>query len=360
MGLKSTSLPNLAAALRRLSVEEAEKRLWIDAICINQADAVEKTHQVQMMREIYSLASQVIVWLGPEEPSDDEALAQLSRLREWGHGAIHLPYFYAMMAPSWLSRVPITDEFVKAQLVTSDSTHPVWDGIDAIFRRRWFYRMWIIQEFLSAKQRVFWLGPKTLEWELDFDSAPLALDLTARMRTLQGPRASAIHVNAFHNAEELTTLRYDHEGDGVGSLYEVLSKTYGSDSTDPRDRVFAIIGLVQGDSEKAANLVDYSKSTQQVLIEVAKQILLQPSTESGPGLSMLSHVIDSESRPHSLPSWVPEWVLKEERYQPLCAAFKAVPEKTRDFWIDNDNVSSLLKCDPYTDMTMLCAPSCTT
>ena len=109
----------------------------------------------------------------------------------------------------------------------------------------------------------------------------------------------------------------------------------------------------------AADLVDYSKSTQQILTEVAKRIILQPSTESGPGLDMLSHVIDSDSRRQSLPSWVPEWMLKGERYQPLCAAFKTARENTGDFWIDSDNVSSLLECDPYTDVMMLCAPSCT-
>jgi hypothetical protein len=37
---------------------------WIDAICINQSDVLEQNHQVQMMRQIYSNAKSVSVWLG--------------------------------------------------------------------------------------------------------------------------------------------------------------------------------------------------------------------------------------------------------------------------------------------------------
>jgi hypothetical protein len=38
--------------------------LWVDAICMNQNDLSEKSHQVGMMGEIYSGCSNVHVWLG--------------------------------------------------------------------------------------------------------------------------------------------------------------------------------------------------------------------------------------------------------------------------------------------------------
>ena len=41
--------------------------VWIDALCINQADMVEKSAQVRVMGEIYSLASRTMVYLGPVE-----------------------------------------------------------------------------------------------------------------------------------------------------------------------------------------------------------------------------------------------------------------------------------------------------
>jgi len=38
--------------------------IWIDAVCINQHDNVERFHQVQMMRDIYASARRVSIWLG--------------------------------------------------------------------------------------------------------------------------------------------------------------------------------------------------------------------------------------------------------------------------------------------------------
>jgi hypothetical protein len=55
---------NLCAALRALRLPDRDRFLWIDAICINQYDGVEKGSQVQMMRDIYAGATRTIVWLG--------------------------------------------------------------------------------------------------------------------------------------------------------------------------------------------------------------------------------------------------------------------------------------------------------
>lgn len=54
---------NLHAALRHLRHPFVERILWVDAVCINQADNDEKGQQVQFMAKIYAKASRVIVWL---------------------------------------------------------------------------------------------------------------------------------------------------------------------------------------------------------------------------------------------------------------------------------------------------------
>lgn len=48
---------------------------WTDAICIDQSNVQEHKHQVQMMRQIYSRAESVIVWLGA---ADTTALSNLA------------------------------------------------------------------------------------------------------------------------------------------------------------------------------------------------------------------------------------------------------------------------------------------
>jgi hypothetical protein len=59
---------NCEAALRKLQRRrEGDPRdlpLWIDSICINQADVSERNKQVRMMGEIYFRAHSGIIWLG--------------------------------------------------------------------------------------------------------------------------------------------------------------------------------------------------------------------------------------------------------------------------------------------------------
>ena len=57
---------NLATAFAYLRHEHEDRAFWVDAVCINQDDPVEKSSQVQRMADIYGHAELVIAWLGPE------------------------------------------------------------------------------------------------------------------------------------------------------------------------------------------------------------------------------------------------------------------------------------------------------
>ncbi|KAI0863795.1 heterokaryon incompatibility protein-domain-containing protein [Xylaria cubensis] len=59
---------NLWSALQDIGTKWPEKRLWVDAICINQENTPERNHQVGMMGDIYSTAKEVIVWVGGQTP----------------------------------------------------------------------------------------------------------------------------------------------------------------------------------------------------------------------------------------------------------------------------------------------------
>ncbi|KAK5627459.1 hypothetical protein RRF57_003174 [Xylaria bambusicola] len=56
--------PNLRDALRRFRLPSNPRRLWVDAVCINQKDEEEKGKQIPFMDVIYRGASAVLVWLG--------------------------------------------------------------------------------------------------------------------------------------------------------------------------------------------------------------------------------------------------------------------------------------------------------
>jgi hypothetical protein len=69
---------NLAEALPYLRHEREPRILWIDAICINQQDVIERSWQVGKMSDIYSLAQYVVVWLGPEQDNSSLAFDSLA------------------------------------------------------------------------------------------------------------------------------------------------------------------------------------------------------------------------------------------------------------------------------------------
>jgi hypothetical protein len=55
---------NLHSALSDLRYKDKEHTLWTDALCINQSDLAERTHQVSLMSSVYGRAAIVVIWLG--------------------------------------------------------------------------------------------------------------------------------------------------------------------------------------------------------------------------------------------------------------------------------------------------------
>lgn len=81
-GAQMSVTANLHSALRHLRFEEIDRILWVDAICINQNDLLERGHQVKQMGNIYRKAGQVIIWLGESTKATDLAMTSLERLHE--------------------------------------------------------------------------------------------------------------------------------------------------------------------------------------------------------------------------------------------------------------------------------------
>ncbi|KAK7754498.1 hypothetical protein SLS62_003518 [Diatrype stigma] len=81
-GIITSIRENLHEALLQIRNGNLEfsTSLWIDAICINQNDDAERSWQVNEMRTIFSQASLVYSWLGPEADDSDAAMKLLEYL----------------------------------------------------------------------------------------------------------------------------------------------------------------------------------------------------------------------------------------------------------------------------------------
>lgn len=71
---------NLAIALRYLRLPDKPRRIWIDALCINQKDTSERNSQVAMMGGIYASAKPVLIWLGESSETSVEAFRLMSQV----------------------------------------------------------------------------------------------------------------------------------------------------------------------------------------------------------------------------------------------------------------------------------------
>jgi hypothetical protein len=217
---------NLHAALRRLRFEDEIRWIWADAVCINQGDPVEKSEQVQMMREIYQHASRTLVWLGEGSEHTTRGFALISRLLK----SLELK----AQAKDYRSFLEFNGEG-RAFYDLPPPYAPEWRGFYAIFDVPYFTRVWVIQEVAVSSSVEVFCGSDSVSWN-DLIWAVLtciAFRLGAVYDTTNS-RLSLI-INAAH-----TTAHSGQEW----NMLDLLDEYRSSCATDPRDKVYALLGLM--------------------------------------------------------------------------------------------------------------------
>jgi hypothetical protein len=212
---------NLYDALQRLRTEEP-RRLWVDAICINQDDLQEKSHQVARMGQIYGNADNVIVWLG-----EDDAY----------------PRTRGLLMQDGKNRWPLTlPEVDLGELVTIP----------------WFFRVWAVQEYVLPKHASYQLGSLTIP-------APHVETVITRTGAYID-RATRLYsqwksINLLFEYRKLVQERTLNQGDQRLTLVRTfLDLTRQRLCRDSRDRIYGILGIF----EDVDITPDYSLPQQQV------------------------------------------------------------------------------------------------
>ncbi|CAN9440695.1 unnamed protein product [Alternaria alternata] len=205
--------------------EEEQVYLWIDAICIDQSQVEERNHQVAMMGKIYSWARKVLVWLG----QSTWFIADLLR-------AMH-----------------DLDVDENHRLVwKTESNRCSWAtmcwGLESLCSIEYWSRLWVVQEYLLAKDVKIWCGadsvdPEKIKWlvYLEYNTPHLAESYAIQL--LQGRKVRNVH------AEQLSLKRHLDD-------FGIRMKC-----ADVRDRVYGLLALInEKEREKLGIRPDYSLS----------------------------------------------------------------------------------------------------
>ena len=279
--------------------------MWIDALCINQADNEEKGIQVSIMGKIFATAERVISWLGPEEDNSNQAMALLlsvGRKLDLNRSEGTLRPFTAEVTGKMrflfrrggkrrrLQSIEILDPEVDIPWTTQK-----YKAILFLLARPYFRRAWIVQEIQLAKRVVFQCGFVTLNeddlWKAVICLNPKQLPKGTKIArgdwiaSLQEP-SNLAHMRAWHNLISVYTLRHD-----LGHFF----------CQDPRDKIYSVLGILSPSSCSLQIKPNYDRETRDLYIDFAQRIFTTRSC-----IDTLN-ACELWSRTLDIPSWVPDW-----------------------------------------------------
>lgn len=194
-----------------------DRFFWMDQICINQNDTLEKNHQVKLMSFIYKSAESVLVWLG--EPND--------------------------------RRCEIFERFNKISSPSTPSSDWELETVEMLLEEYYCQRVWVKQEILLAKEAIVLITTEQrFSWNLIYDIIRARDESHCFDKRLKSAWGLAIGANWTYPSKHL-------------DLCLMVFST--SECSDPRDKVYGILGLL---TEALRPEVDYKKSVEQIFLDV--------------------------------------------------------------------------------------------
>lgn len=269
---------NLHLALRHLRHADHERILWVDAVCIDQHNIKERSHQVSRMNDIYSQASNVIVWLG--EPRTDAAFA-FDFLT--GFGSAH------------------ADQQSLSQVERNAEQTAM--SVRSFMTRSWWTRIWTAQEWILATSSTFQSGHYLLQGEV------LLRCLEHCRRHVKSTHCCPMQLDSnflFNLADSLQPISA-LESVRQSYIREDFSYSLGflrtRQATDPRDKVYGVLALA------AARYTGLLRADYTLPIEKIYEQLTIALIERTRRLDIFSHIVPNQTRNFALPSYVPDWTI---------------------------------------------------
>ncbi|KAI9687990.1 MAG: hypothetical protein M1820_010352 [Bogoriella megaspora] len=321
---------NLATALRNFRDRPLPDGclLWIDALSINQDDLRERGLEVERMRSIFAKAIDTILWLGFESQNIHEAFR-----------------FIENTAGIWHD-TKLLEETLRKQL--SETAPAVWLSLLKLSELSYWTRQWVLQELAmgTTKMPVYYGGEQTnweplwkIMWYFRDHRNDEWSDMISRL--LQEFPAHLDEILKTVGSRHMLEFTSFHEkvirADPKPSTTQLLTHTRYSGATDPRDKIYGLLGILPQDLSEQVR-VDYGASFADVYLDFT-QIWIQHDCS----LEVLAHCDDGGS-----PSWVPRLQdhspprfrhLHSAIESPYCASL----DRKAEFSFSNDRLS--LHCE---------------
>lgn len=237
---------NLGAFLKVLRLQHASRYLWVDAVCIDQANVLEKNVQVQLMQRIYRRAAQVLVWLGPHRDGSDLVFDFCNQPQR--------------PQPDQEIYRPIKSGQKFEGMHESDV---ISQAIEALLYREYWQRLWVVQEVLLAQEVTIYCGNNSTSWKRLISARDWLVDhQPVRRFNLSDDPFEQTHFGAFDDLCE------QRKSQRLIALELCIFRFGDRKCTDIRDRVFGLLG-VASDMGKIRELeVDYSIDVEELFFRV--------------------------------------------------------------------------------------------
>jgi hypothetical protein len=303
---------NLEAALIKLRAS-TPRTLWVDAICIDQANDYERNHQVTKIRLIYAMTKRIHVWIGV------------------GFNGSRLTFTLLK-----LLRGRIVDSSGIRSLLTNPSFLQHLLRLSELFTQEYFFRVWVTQEVVCAREAVVHCGTDSIGWS----------DLVAVQETIATNHfQSLIEADRHHPSpyliqsfvfwgSRMMRLPKALDNDGLPELSGMLEQSYNKHTSDPRDHIYGIIGLTKARNDERLQ-IDYSTSVRQLFLVVCEYII--STSQKLDIICARAKVSLTFTSNDEFPSWVPDWTFNAQAPVLMPSNFSAAANTRGAFHCDVEN-----------------------
>lgn len=313
---------NLAAALSHIRKPDRPIALWVDAVCINQGDHLERSYQVSIMTLIYSKAEYVLAWLGLAADDSDKAM---DLYRTIGTESIRAGVLDLrgndlenLANPGENERLSMIKHSLdtcaeEADLIVFD------ESLTALSKREYWTRTWIVQELTVARNVLLMCGSATLPFRTFSGASNFcgyarnrrALDLTPNQwkDPILGPKLQA-SMGSAPSAAPNTIIgirrRYQEETGDRESFYGLLKRTCfikpaisPLKATQSMDKIYGLLGL-DPRTKQLGLYPDYSKTSNDVYMAATRALIADGQVNILAWSQQHKNIQD-------LPTWVPDF-----------------------------------------------------